>query len=342
MNPSARGTLYCILSAISYTMMGVCLRELSESCDPVWVNSVQALVGTTVFGVYLIFRSVRGRSVWPPLSVAASLIGLGIITQLGGSSYQWSLGVVGLSVGNPLNMGVMLAASALLGFLILGERVSWRGVVAVVLITISIFLLGHSAEVTNRAELPTDATASTTDSQSTDVKEATMWPGSLQITMGIAAACFAGIAFAILTVGVRKTATEDTAPEAIVFYINAMGVAFLGPWAAARLGLDGMMATSVRDYGVMLATGVFNLFGFLFVTKALQLTAVVRVNLINSAVTTALTVLAGIVLFAEPANRELVAGIILTLIAMVLISTGEHADDQPESTDEAVVETVES
>lgn len=328
MNPSARGTLYCILAAASYTMMGICLRELSESCDPVWVNSVQALVGTTVFGIYLIFTSVRGRSAWPPLAVAVGLMILGIITQLGGSSYQWSLGVIGLAVGNPLNMGVMLVASALLGLLVLGERISWRGITAILLITISIFLLSRSAEATNQAVSATDATADATDSQSMDSKEAATRSGSLRIMMGIAAACFAGVAFAILTVGIRKTATEDTAPEAIVFYINAMGIVFLGPWAMMRLGLDGMMATSARDFGVMLATGTFNLFGFLFVTKALQLTAVVRVNIINSALTTALTVLAGIVIFAEPANRELVIGIILTLIGMVLISTSGPTDDE--------------
>ncbi len=327
MSPSTLGTFYCILAAASYTMMNICLRELSESCDPVWVNSVQALVGTTVFGVYLILSSVRGRSAWPPLAVAVGLMILGIITQLGGSSYQWSLGVIGLAVGNPLNMGVMLAASALLGLLILGERVSWRGIAAIVLITVSIFLLSRSAEATNQAMSVGDSTAAGADSQNTYGKEAATRSESLRIMMGIAAACFAGIAFAILTVGVRKTATENTAPEAIVFYINAMGVVFLGPWAVARLGLDGIMATSVRDYGVMLATGVFNLFGFLLVTKALQLTAVVRVNIINSALTTTLTVLAGIVIFAEPANRELVIGIVLTLIGMVLISTGGSVDD---------------
>ena len=66
MIPSARGTIYCVFSAISYTMMGICQRELSEDCDPVWVNSVQALVSTTVFGIYLILTSVRGRSAWQP------------------------------------------------------------------------------------------------------------------------------------------------------------------------------------------------------------------------------------------------------------------------------------
>ena len=134
---------------------------------------------------------------------------------------------------------------------------------------------------------------------------------------------FPGVAFAVLTVGMRKTATENTSPEAIVFFINVMGILFLGPWALARLGLGGVMATSPRDLAVMLATGACNLLAFLLVAKALQLTTVVRVNVINNALTTVLTVAAGIAIFAEPSNRELVIGILLTLVGVVLISYTE-------------------
>ena len=108
-----------MLSAFFYTLMGICQRELSQDCDPVWVNCVQASVSTIVFGVYLAFRSIRGRSAWPPLAVAVGLMVLGAVTQLGGSSYQWSLGVIGLAIGNPLQMGTQLAAAALLGWLVL-------------------------------------------------------------------------------------------------------------------------------------------------------------------------------------------------------------------------------
>ena len=73
----------------------------------------------------------------------------------------------------------------------------------------------------------------------------------------------------------------------------------------------------------MLATGACNLLAFLLVAKALQLTTVVRVNVINNALTTVLTVAAGIAIFAEPANRELVIGILLTLVGIVLISYTE-------------------
>ncbi len=344
LDPSTLGTIYCILSAVFYTLMGICQRELSKDCDPVWVNCVQASVSTVVFGVYLTFRSIRGRSAWPPMAVAVGLMMLGIVTQLGGSSYQWSLGVIGLAIGNPLQMGVMLAAAALLGWLVLGERVSWRAMAAILLIIASVFLLSVGAEAANEAMRAAESVEGFHDGGGGEPGNSTQTNdvGVMVVLLGVGAACFAGVAFAILTVGMRKTATEETAPEAIVFFINAMGIVFLGPWAVARLGLDGVMATTPRDLVVMLATGVCNLLAFLLIAKALQKTTVVRVNVINNALTTALTVLAGIVIFAEPSNRELIIGILLTLVGIVLISRGEPSDEPPESTDAASVAAEES
>ena len=322
--PSTLGTIYCVVAALCYTLMGICLRELSENCDPVWVNCVQASVSTLVFGVYLVVTSIRGRSAWPPAAVAAALVMLGTVTQLGGASYLWSLSVIGLSVGNPLQMGIMLAASALLGLVVLGERISWRSVSAIVLITVSVFLVSSGAGATSEV----DQAAGTAVDTSTGATAAAAAPATMPVLLAVAAASFAGVAFAILTVGVRKTVTEDTAPEAIVFFINAMGIAFLGPWAVARLGIDGLAATSARDFGVMLATGGFNLLGFLLLTRGLRLTTVVRVNIITNALTTSLTVLAGIVLFAERPNRQLLLGIFLILVGVVLISYREPAADE--------------
>jgi drug/metabolite transporter (DMT)-like permease len=328
---STLGMVYCILSAVFYTLMGICQRELSTTADPVWVNCVQASVSTVVFGLYLSFCSLRGRSAWPTWGVALGLMALGVITQLGGSSYQWSLGVVGLAIGNPLQMGAMLAAAAVLGWIVLGERVGWRAITAIALITASVLLLSVGAEEASQtisAAKRTETDGAVASGAVAGVPAADEAPDKpdvplLMVLLAVGAACFAGVAFAILTVGMRKTATENTSPEAIVFFINLMGILFLGPWAVARLGLDGMLATSPRDLIVMLAVGLCNLLAFLLIAKALQVTSVVRVNVVNNALTTALTVLAGIVIFAEPANRELIIGIVLTLAGIVLISTAE-------------------
>jgi drug/metabolite transporter (DMT)-like permease len=128
--PTTLGTLYCGLSALAYGLMGICQRQVATSCDPVVVNCVQASVSTTTFGAYLLFRSLRGQSDWPPLREMVALVGIGIVTQLGGVAYQWSIGIIGLAIANPLQMGGMLAGSAVLGFLLLGEEASWRCITA--------------------------------------------------------------------------------------------------------------------------------------------------------------------------------------------------------------------
>ncbi len=46
LSPATLGVVYCILSAVFYTLMGICQRELSTTADPVWVNCVQASVST--------------------------------------------------------------------------------------------------------------------------------------------------------------------------------------------------------------------------------------------------------------------------------------------------------
>ena len=198
------------------------------------MNFVQASVSTTIFRAYLLFRSLRGRSAWPPLRETVALLGIGIVTQLGGVAYQWSIGIIGLAIANPLQMGVMLAGSAALGFLLLGENASWRCIMAIVLITSAVILLSLGAEEGNNAIVAAGQTAeerpAPTTRPNTVVQESPrpagrmLWP-----LLGVAAGVFCGLAFAVLTVGVRRVVTGATSPEATVFFISCAGTILLGP-----------------------------------------------------------------------------------------------------------------
>ena len=106
----------------------------------------------------------------------------------------------------------------------------------------SVFLLSVGAEEASHAisaSQKTEAAGAVASreaagSVTTDAAADESAGGLLLVLLGVAGACFAGVAFAILTVGMRKTATENTSPEAIVFFINVMGILFLGPgpWRA--------------------------------------------------------------------------------------------------------------
>ena len=157
--PTTRGTLYCGLSALAYGLMGICQRQVATSCDPVLVNWVQASVSTTIFGAYLLFLAFAADPPGRRFAEMIALLGIGLVTQLGGVAYQWSIGIIGLAIANPLQMGVMLAGSAVLGFLLLGEKASWRCIAAIVLITSAVILLSLGAEEGNSAIVATGQTA---------------------------------------------------------------------------------------------------------------------------------------------------------------------------------------
>jgi drug/metabolite transporter (DMT)-like permease len=247
-----------------------------------------------------------------------------MVTQMGGVAYQWSIGIIGLAIANPLQMGIMLAGSAVLGFLVLGEKASWRCITAIVFITVAIVLLslgageGNSAMVAagQTAEEPLVAIAQhdAVTRESPELPNRLLWP-----LLGVGGCVFCGLAFALFTVGVRKLVTGEVSPEATVFFISCAGIVFLGPWSMQRLSLNGILATPSTDMLTMLAFGGFNMLAFFLFTKGLQLITVVRANIINNGLATAFSVLAGIIVFTEPASRELILGMVLLLIGIVMI-----------------------
>lgn len=334
-NSATLGTLYCLFSAVAYTAYNACLRDASDQCDPAWINCVQASVGTAVFGVYLVWLAVQGRRALPPWRELLALAVIGTITQIGGVLLVWSMAVVGVAVSATLQMGVMLAASAVLGLIVLGEAISWRQMTAIAMITVSVVLFSRGAQ----QSADSTATAPATEQQtaavvpSDNVAAATSDATPLRIALGILAGALAGVAFAVLTVGIRKTVSDDTTPEAIVFLVNAMGVVVFGPWCVCQLGVDALMQTQSHDLIVMLSAGAMNLIGFLLITKSLQMLTVVRVNVVNNAVTMALTVIVGILWFREAWNLDLGIGILLAAAGTILISLTSTSESEADLSD---------
>jgi drug/metabolite transporter, DME family len=308
-DPVTRGSFYCVFSALAYTAYSVCLRDVADRYDPAWINCVQASVGTAIFAGYLLWQAIRCRPTLPSRSESLMLLALGGITQLGGVLLVWAIGIVGVGVSMTLQMGLMLAGSAVLGRIALGERIAGRQIAAIALITAAITLMSIGAQATG------DSAA-----VGSIVTRESLFGNTLRVPLGVTAAIVSGIAFALLTVGIRKTVTGATSPEAVVFLINAAGVIALGPWCLHRLGTTELLKTDPRCLAVMLVAGFFNVLGFLLLTKSLQIVAVVRANVINNALTMVLTVVAGLVLFAEPINACLLAGIAFSILGVILIS----------------------
>ncbi len=306
------GTFYCVLSALGYTTYNICLRFVSDKQDATWVNCVQASVGASIVGIYLASLALRGRPALPPWRDVFAMLALGFITQLGGILTIWAMSIVGVSVTGTLQMGVMLAASAILGLIVLGEKVTYPQVAAIIMITASVVLFS----------IGTQAATEASAAESVQTAVTPFWS-----LLGIGAGILGGIAFAILTVGIRKMVSETTSPAAAVFLINFVGAAAFAPWCIYHVGIDAMIHTPLDSLGAMLAAGFMNLIGFYMVTKSLQMITVVRVNVINNGLVSVLTVIAGISMFAEPCNREISIGIFLSIAGTLLISLIAPPDD---------------
>lgn len=302
--PVVLGTACCVASAICYTAANICLRQLAAlEADEMWVTCMKEVVTVATVGPWLVVQGFRRRTVLPPPGALAKLLLVALGVQLlGNLSLQWAFGVVGLAIAVPAVFGLMLTSSAVMGWLLLGERVSGRSIAAIGLLVVSIALLSLGAGEVRRAVEQVTAAAE----------------DPMRTLAGVGAACLAGIMFASLTIAIRSLATARVPVASIVFVVTGMGVVSLGGLSLARLGWRELAATPPEHLGWMLAAGACNLVAFLAITKGLQLTTVVHANVLNAS-QVALGALAGILLFTEPPNPWLVIGVVLTIGGMMLI-----------------------
>jgi drug/metabolite transporter (DMT)-like permease len=235
---------------------------------------------------------------------------VGLATQLvGNTGQQWAMGIAGLVVTIPTLVAAVLVATSIFGWALLGERVPHRSLLAIGLLVVAVTLLCLGAETAVRTvgaeiEIPTS---------------------SLQMAAAVGAAVMAGIVFAVLSIAIRHCVTGATPPSAVVVIITGMGVVSLGPLSLYRFGWQTLIHTPVEQLQWMAGAGIFNLVAFFAVSKALQLTTAIHVNLVNAS-QVALAAIAGIALFGEKANLWLILGVALTLVGIFLIGRPQEPE----------------
>jgi drug/metabolite transporter (DMT)-like permease len=308
-DPVLLGTGCCILAAVVYSAANICLRRIAGTAPPAWAGCIKELVAVVVVTPWLISRLWRGLPSLPSgKPLAALILAGGAVQLLGNFGLIWCLGTIGISVTIPIASGVSLAGSALLGWLFLGERVSRRSMVAISLLIAAIVLLKLGADQEHRLSKISPAI----------------------ISMAIGVVILAGVSFAMLTVAIRSTAAAATPPQGTAFVVTGVGVVILGPISLWQLGPAKLLATEPGNLSFMLLAGLFNFAGFLAITKGLHLTNVVHANVL-SASQVAMAALAGILLFAEQPNPQLILGVVLTIVGMTLI-------DRPTNDEEAATD----
>jgi drug/metabolite transporter (DMT)-like permease len=297
-------TLCGIASALGYMAANVCLRSVTE-LDPFWVSQMKALPTVAVVGPLVALRLVRGQGLVPSTQMLGVIGGIALLGQVGGNvAFQWSLGIVGIALAVPLTLGTMITAGALLGWLILGDRVSKEMTIASGILLIAIIVLSLGAGAANASVVGLSASGFGSGS----------W---YLVVAGVLAACLAGASYSCLSVTLRYCSNRGAPVASLLFLVGLAGFVVLGAIVAMRHGIrTPWITTSPRDYAYLLGAGTFNLVAFASLTKALQLSSVVFVNALNAS-QTALAALAGVVLFGEAFTLTMATGVTLTAIGLL-------------------------
>lgn len=262
-------------------------------------------------GMWWLLR--QGRA-WPSWRVTGLLIATGIMVQLGGNgAFQWSLAVVGLAPAVPLCFGALIVGGALLGRLCLGEGVSMRAALAMVLLLAAIGLLAAGSKQTAAITAPPPGVS------------AGLWSA-----LGVAAALASGVAYAVQGAVIRHVARRDVPVVFVLLVLSTTGVACLGAISLLRLGIEGIGRTSHGLWAWLALQGLFNAGAFYALSKSLQWVPMVQVNVLNAS-QIALAALAGVVFFREEVTSYLVGGVVLTIFGLLLVDRGNPARNLPRS-----------
>ncbi len=308
LDPVVFGTLCGLASSILYTVANGFLRALTD-CDPVWVSTVKTLPTALLMAPWMLHMHLRGHRAIPPFTVLAVIAVGGFVGQVCGNiPFQWALGIIGVALTVPLNLGGMIVFGTILGRVFLHEPVTLRTVAAMVVLLGAVFVLFLGAENAH------DAVRGTAEA----VEAASSPPHFLELALGVAAACLCGLAYAVLNTINRYYVTRGHSLPAALFTVSIVGMLSLGSISLWRIGLEGMLATTPHNLWLMLLAGVCNAAAFVTLTKSLQLTSLVFVNALNATQAT-MAALMGVFFFQEPPSPWLLTGVGLTIGGLLLM-----------------------
>ncbi|PHS02512.1 MAG: hypothetical protein COA78_20900 [Blastopirellula sp.] len=310
--PSAlwKGVCWGLLSAVAYSAANVFLKMSErDGLAPVWVSFVKAIPTVAIYAPLVLWQLKSGKITYPTRKAFIILAIASVAGHLFGNvAFQWSLGVVGVAMSVPLCLGMLILGGAVLGRMFLHERISMQSGISILVLIFAILVLCFGAGEANAAV------------------QTSQLPGSSWIVLfGVICACSAGLSYAALGAAIRYGVAGNTSVMMTLVIVCGTGMLALGPLCLLTPGIAEMQKTTLPQWGIMLTAGVWNAVAFYALTRALKMTNVTFVNSLNAS-QTAMAALAGILFFAEPMTVALGAGLLLTIIGL-LIMRRDHGED---------------
>lgn len=297
------GFTYCLIAAIGFSGVNICLRSLTLRCDPVSILLAKEAITFVVIGLWVLFyTSPEGRSLPRPRTVAV-LATIGALTHLVATlPWLWAMAVVGLAVAVTATLCTSLVTTAALGRWLLKERISTRSLMAMGLLLGAVVLL----------------TSGTHDGPARHSSEA--GGGSLTLWLAAAAACLAGVIYGVLNVAVRHSVSRGVSLAFVALVAPFMGVVCLGPLCGTLAAWKGLPPIAQDDVVLLLTGGMLNAAAWFAFVKGLQKIAAVHANLLTAS-QAGIAALAGVFLFGESLSPAAMTGVAMTLLGIVCIDS---------------------
>jgi drug/metabolite transporter (DMT)-like permease len=236
------------------------------------------------------------------------------LSQIAGNvAFQWALGVVGMALSVPLTMGTIILSGATLGALCLGEKVELLNSISMIILIVAIGVLSFGTDDASRSVVGTETAVP-------------FW----KLAAAVGCVMSAGLSYGILGVVLRFGLKGSGSAPSLMMVVGTVGIVTLIPWALATIPVEKMLATSSADLWNMAGASIGNILAFVALTKALQLTTLLHVNLLNAS-QVAMAAVAGTVIFNEAKSVPLIAGVLLTIVGLTLMRpANSKQENEPE------------
>ena len=303
-----RGVILGIISSVAYSAANLALRGLSGRHDDlswsIWVTATKALPTVLLATALLSRRYFRNESLFPARHAFGGLLAAAFLMQFGGNlGFQVALGHIGLAITVPLVFAFIICAGAVLGRFYLGDSVSPRTALSMLIMTVSIVLLSYAATLHSEVAATQEAVASTSGK--------VIW-------FGILMAVVSGLSYGINGAVIRGVSRNTLPIESMLIVYSSTGLISLGLLGATMMGPDRILAIRPEEWLMMLCAGVFNAIAFFSITNALKLMNISHVNVINAS-QNAMCAIAAVVIFAEPVSWPMTAGISLSIAGLMVL-----------------------
>ncbi len=303
--------LFPLLASIFYVLSYTCMRQLAETQVNPWVIVGIREFLTAVCGVFLFFALFfRGKTPFPRRAQVLTFLLTSLAVQFGGNIFmQRSFETVGMGLTTASCWAGNLLCTPIIGWFLLREKLTFCLILSLSLVFVAVFFLTFGAEVQEIVHVSENSANST----------GFQWLAVQFVLLSV----FSGGLMAGSNCVVRWISNAGVSPFfAVMFLPGVGGVGLLG-MEFLRNGFQSFYALSSADYFFAVLAAATNLLAFIFLTIGLRYLSAVRVSIVLIS-QLAFSPLVGILLFREPMNGTLVAGMLLVVVALLVTASESH------------------